>query len=100
VDKSLGGLAGAEQARTLKSLENIGKRIKKSEEQNQQIGIQQIESIKGKLFPNGYLQERYDNFLNFYVNDENFLQELIDKFDPFSYSFHIFKEEEVRESAT
>jgi len=100
VDKSLGGLVGAEQARTLKSLGNIGKRIKKSEEQNQQIGIQQIESIKGKLFPNGHLQERYDNFLNFYVNDENFLQELIDKFDPFSYSFHIFKEEEVRESAT
>ncbi|MDA0196234.1 MAG: bacillithiol biosynthesis cysteine-adding enzyme BshC [Bacteroidetes bacterium] len=100
VDKSLGGLAGAEQAKTLKSLENIEKRIKKSEEQNQQVGIQQIESVKEKLFPHGHLQERHDNFLNFYVNDDNFLQELMDKFDPFNYSFHIFKEEEVREPAT
>ena len=95
VDKTLEGFVGAEESKTLKSLENIEKRIKKSEERNQEVSTQQIESVKDMLFPNGSLQERYDNYLNFYVNNPDIINQLLDLFDPFNYSFHVLKEEEV-----
>ena len=98
VDKTLNGYVGAEESKTLKSLENIEKRIKKSEERNQEVAIKQIENVKGKLFPNGNLQERHDNFLNFYVNNPDFINQLLDSFDPFSYTFHVMKEAEVEEA--
>ena len=37
--------------------------------QNNDIAMGQIDTIKDKLFPNGSLQERHDNFLNFYLNN-------------------------------
>lgn len=100
VDKTLDGFVGAEESKALKSLENIEKRIKKSEERNQEVSIQQIESVKNSLFPNGSLQERRDNYLNFYVNNPDIKSHLLDLFDPFSYNFHILKEEEVPVEAT
>ena len=98
-DKTLEGFVGAEQSKTLKGLDNIEKRIKKSEERNQEVAIQQIESVKNSLFPGGSLQERRDNFLNFYVNNPQLIEDLLNNFDPFNYSFHILKEE-VTEIAT
>ncbi len=100
VDKTLGGFVGAQEAKALKSLDNIEKRIKKSEERNQEVSIQQIESVKNSLFPNGSLQERHDNYLNFYVNNPDIMAHLLDLFNPFSYNFHILKEEEVSVGAT
>ncbi|MEQ9425405.1 MAG: bacillithiol biosynthesis cysteine-adding enzyme BshC [Cyclobacteriaceae bacterium] len=99
VDPTLDGFVGAECAKTVKSLENIEKRIHKSEERNQEVAVQQLDSIKNKLFPNGSLQERRDNFLNFYVNNRDLIDQLLDKFDAFDFSMHILKEEEVAEPA-
>ena len=100
VDKTLDGFVGAEESKALKSLENIEKRIKKSEERNQEVAIQQIESVKNALFPNGSLQERYDNYLNFYVNNPDIISHLLDLFNPFNYSFHVLKEDEVGTSSS
>jgi bacillithiol synthase len=74
VDPSLAGFIGAEQARTEKILENIEKRLNKAEEQKQETGIRQLEGIANRLFPDGQLQERSDNFLNFYINDPAFIR--------------------------
>ena len=100
VDKTLDGFVGAESSKTLKGLENIEKRLKKSEERNQEVAMKQLESVKTSLFPNGNLQERHDNYLNFYVNNPNIISDLLQLFDPFSYTFHILKEEEVPETTT
>ncbi|MEL7144941.1 MAG: bacillithiol biosynthesis cysteine-adding enzyme BshC [Bacteroidota bacterium] len=89
IDGSLQGFIGAEQAKTLKSIDNIEKRLRKSEEQKHETALKQIEGIKEKLFPNGGLQERHDNFLNFYLNNPGFVQELLDSFDPFDYQFNL-----------
>ena len=89
VDGSLKGFIGAEQAKAMKSLDNIEKRLRKSEEQKHETALQQIEGIKQKLFPGGGLQERHDNFLNFQLNNPDFIKELLDHFDPFDYRFNL-----------
>jgi hypothetical protein len=45
--------------------------------------------VKDALFPNGGLQERTDNFLNFYQADPGLILKLIDRFDPFDFQFHV-----------
>jgi len=92
LDKSLEGFVGAERQKTKTSLENIEKRLRKAEEQKQEVGIQQVMSLKSKLFPDGSLQERTDNFLNFYANNPSFLQQLHEQFDPFRFEFQILTE--------
>lgn len=89
VDKSLSGFVGAEAAKNIKSLENIEKRIKKSEEKRHETSLKQVDSLKEKLFPANSLQERKDNFLNFYINDRAFIPKLVEQFDPFDFRFHI-----------
>lgn len=93
IDQSLEGFIGAEASKALKGLTNIEKRLKKSEERNHETAIKQVESVKNKLFPDGKLQERSDNFLNFYINNPQFIEELIEAFEPFDYRFAILRED-------
>src|SRR5690606_15304154 len=67
-DKSLEGFVGAEATKSLKSLDNISKRLQRAEEKNQEVALKQLEGLKEKLFPGGGLQERSENILNFYIN--------------------------------
>ncbi|MEQ8470139.1 MAG: bacillithiol biosynthesis cysteine-adding enzyme BshC [Marinoscillum sp.] len=89
IDGSLTGFIGAEGSKSFKSLENISRRLKKAEEQNNETAMSQIDNVKEKLFPNGNLQERHDNFLNFYLNHPGFIKELMEKFDAFDFRFHV-----------
>lgn len=93
IDKSLIGFIAATHAKIIKDLENVEKRLKKGEEKNQETHLAQVESIKHKLFPNDSLQERYENFLNFYINNPNFISELKRCFDPLDFQFLIIKED-------
>lgn len=93
IDQSLGGYIGSEQVKAIKALEHIEKKFKKSLEKNHQTALTQIEGIKDRLFPNGVLQERSENYLNFYFNNTALIQELLDEFEPFKFSFYLFWEE-------
>jgi bacillithiol biosynthesis cysteine-adding enzyme BshC len=90
IDGSLKGFIGSEEARTLKSLDNIAKRLKRSEEVNQETGLKQIDNLMEKLFPGGVPQERTDNFLNHYINHPDFIQSIKDQIPPFDYRYHVF----------
>lgn len=94
LDKSLEGFIGAERQKMLKVLENIDKRLKRAEEQKQETGIGQLLSLKAKLFPEGELQERVDNFLNFYLNDPDFLDRLLRTFDPLDFRFYVLTDDD------
>ncbi|WKN33271.1 bacillithiol biosynthesis cysteine-adding enzyme BshC [Porifericola rhodea] len=94
IDKSLDGYIGKEENNTLKILSGIEKRLKKSEERNQETHVRQLESLKDKLFPGGSLQERKENFLNFYINNPAFLDEVLAHFDPMDYRFYVLYEAE------
>jgi bacillithiol biosynthesis cysteine-adding enzyme BshC len=93
VDKSLEGFVEAEKVKALKSLGNIEKRLKKSEEQKQSVEIRQLESLKEKLFPGGNLQERTDNYLNFALNNPDFIENIKNYLDPFDFKFNIIIED-------
>lgn len=89
VDKSLTAFVNAEGKRAAKSLEAIERKLLRAEKRLHGDKLQQIEFVKDKLFPNGSLQERTDNFLTFYLEDQEFINELYRTFDPFDFSFHV-----------
>jgi bacillithiol biosynthesis cysteine-adding enzyme BshC len=89
IDGSLTGFIKAEETRALKQLNNIEKRLKKAEEKNQELAIGQLMGIKEKLFPEGTLQERHQNILNFYINNPRFVDDLLEHLDPFDFKFHV-----------
>jgi bacillithiol synthase len=92
IDKSLEGSVNAEKTKLLNALENLEKRLQKAEEKHYETELNQLLGVKNKLFPSGGLQERSDNFLNFYLNDSTFLQKLLDQLNPLNFSFNVLLE--------
>jgi bacillithiol synthase len=93
IDKTLEGAVKGEQQKVLNALENLEKRLKKAEERNQETEVNQLLGVKQKLFPNGVPQERAENFLNFYLNNPDFLNQVAEAFDPLDFSFNVLVEE-------
>ena len=93
VDGSLTGYIRAEENTVLKQMAQIEKRLKKAEEDNQEIAVSQLLGVKDKLFPDGSLQERHQNFLNFYINNTRFIEELLEYLNPFDFNFHVLLDE-------
>jgi bacillithiol biosynthesis cysteine-adding enzyme BshC len=91
IDKSLGPFVSAQGQRTLNSLEKIERKLIRAEKRLQTDKFRRIEHVKDALFPGGSLQERTDNFLNFYQQDPHFIQKLLDTFDPFDFQFNILR---------
>ena len=89
IDKTLAAHVGAEGKRALYSLEKIEQKLLRAEKRLHSDKLRQIENVKDALFPGGSLQERVDNFLNFYQQDSGFIQHLLNNFDPFDYKFNI-----------
>ncbi|MEM6377539.1 MAG: bacillithiol biosynthesis cysteine-adding enzyme BshC [Bacteroidota bacterium] len=67
VDPSLKGKVMAENAKIIKSVENLEGRLMRAEKQRYEISLNQIRALRDKLFPGGGLQERHDNFLGLYM---------------------------------
>lgn len=88
-DKTLGPMVAAETQRAIKSLEKIEHKMLRSEKRFQSDKLQQVEAVKDALFPGGSLQERTDNFLNFYLQDPQFIQKLLKHFNPFDFRFTV-----------
>jgi bacillithiol synthase len=93
VDQSLEGFVISEYKKTEKAVDNIQKRLKKAEEQKEAVTLKQLESVLDKLFPGGNPQEREDNFLNFYINNPKFIDELLQLLDPFNLKYNILSED-------
>jgi bacillithiol biosynthesis cysteine-adding enzyme BshC len=94
IDKTLEGAVNAEKTKVINTLESVEKRLQKAEERNHETEVNQLLGLKAKLFPSGGLQERSENFLNFYLNDSTFIQKLLDNFDPLAFHFNVLTEEE------
>ena len=91
IDKTLGPLVGAEQQRVIKGLLRIEQKVLRAEKRKHADLLRQVEAVKDALFPNGSLQERTDNFLNFAQTDQQFIPTLIRSLDPFNFSFSIMR---------
>jgi bacillithiol biosynthesis cysteine-adding enzyme BshC len=82
----------AAQKRNEKILDQVATKFRKAEERKKSTAIQQLAAIKRELFPQGTLQERKINFLEFYLSNPEFIKELFDTFDPLNFDFILLKE--------
>ena len=80
----------SEKIKQIKSLQKLEKKLLKSEKQKHENSISQITKIKKKLFPNSSLQERFNNFIPFYLNyGEKFIETLKEELNPLDTNFLI-----------
>lgn len=89
VDPTLEKAVLAETKRFANAVARLEKKMRRAEERNQVVGVSQLLAVKEELFPGGGLQERSENFLTFYLNDNSFLQNLLAYFDPFDYRMQL-----------
>lgn len=75
IDPTLKKAVLAEGAKQVKSLEQMESKIVRAEKQRHETALNQIRSLREKLFPGNGLQERHDNFTQFYLKygDEFFI---------------------------
>ena len=94
IDPTLGKTALAEGAKQLKSFGQFEGKLMRAEKQRHEVSINQIRGLKQKYFPNNGLQERHDNFLNFYVkHGASFFDTLLEHLNPLQKGFVVFVEE-------
>jgi bacillithiol biosynthesis cysteine-adding enzyme BshC len=90
IDPTLAPSAEAVSARLRKALTNLEKKLIRAEKRNHSAVLTQVDAIKNKLFPDGILQERRENFGLFYVKyGDELIAELLRHFKPLDFKFTI-----------
>lgn len=93
IDPTLTKGVEAQQAQLYNALDKLAKRLVKHKKQEHETTVQQIRKWKDKLFPNHGLQERHDNFLDFYLRyGEQFMEELKANLHPLEKQFIIIED--------
>ena len=92
MDATLTYAVRAAYKRNEKILDQVATKFRKAEEKKKSTAIKQLAAIKRELFPQGTLQERKINFLEFYLSNPEFIKELFDTFDPLNFDFILLKE--------
>jgi bacillithiol biosynthesis cysteine-adding enzyme BshC len=89
-DKSFFGAVKAQEAKQVKGLENLEKRLLKAQKKKHSDELERITDLQNELFPNKSLQERQTNFSEFYLeNGEKLITELIQELKPLEDNFNI-----------
>jgi bacillithiol synthase len=84
IDPTLEKVVLAEKTKALQSIEIIEAKLMKAGKQKNETAINQIRNLTQKFFPNGGLQERFDNFLPYYLKyGEVFFDVLNENLNPF-----------------
>jgi len=90
IDPTLGPSTDAIEARLKKAIDRLEKKLLKADQNNYSEALNQIERIKDKLFPDGILQERAENFGVYYVKyGDDFIKELVRHFKPLDFKFTV-----------
>jgi uncharacterized protein YllA (UPF0747 family) len=89
-DASFSGAVKAQEAKQIKGLENLEKRLLKAQKRKHKDQLERIILLQNELFPNRGLQERQLNFSEFYVTfGERLCADLIHFLDPLKTEFTI-----------
>jgi bacillithiol synthase len=91
-DVTLKPFVEAELQKSLKSIDAIKHKLERAQKQKNENSINQIKKIHEKIFPNGTLQERHENFSSIYLSEgEGFVNYLLNNFDAFSKEMYLLK---------
>lgn len=89
-DKSFLGAVKAQEAKQIKGLENLEKRLLKAEKRVHQEQLNRIIALQNELFPNQSLQERKVNFAEFYLEfGEVLIEKLLTELKPLEQEFKV-----------
>ena len=89
-DESFLGAVKAQEAKQIKGLENLEKRLLKAQKRKLSNVLQCITELQNELFPNQSLQERQTNFSEFYLEfGENLIPTLVKQLKPLDNKFDI-----------
>lgn len=92
-DPTLAGAAKAEEAKQIKSLEQLEARLVRAQKQRFETELNQLRGLKEKLFPGNGLQERHDNFIPYYLrHGDAFFDVLLNNLDPLATDLIIIQE--------
>jgi bacillithiol biosynthesis cysteine-adding enzyme BshC len=91
LDRSLSTAFEAGKVRMLKILDQLSGKVRKFEERKLGDAIRQREEVQQYLYPGGSPQERVENMMRFYLEDELFIEKLFPIFDPLNFDFMILK---------
>ncbi|TAL61316.1 MAG: bacillithiol biosynthesis cysteine-adding enzyme BshC [Bacteroidetes bacterium] len=93
VDKSLPSAAGAELKHQINALDALEKKMLRAFKKKNEEAMGQIQKLKDRLFPGGALQERYDNFIPFYLKyGMSFIEQMKVNLSPQDFQFTILLE--------
>ncbi len=93
VDATLEASIEAELQKQLKVIEQLESRIQRTEKKKHDTSINQLKSVREKLFPANGLQERHENFIPFYLRySSSFIQTLKEKLQPLDCRFLILED--------
>jgi len=89
-DPSFSGAVKAQEAKQIKGLEHLEKRLLKAEKRKHNDALERITDLQNELFPNKGLQERQTNFSEFYLESgENLIKKLSAELKPLENQFDI-----------
>ncbi|MBX9807513.1 MAG: bacillithiol biosynthesis cysteine-adding enzyme BshC, partial [Flavobacteriaceae bacterium] len=89
-DKSFLGAVKAQEAKQIKGLENLEKRLLKAQKRKHYETLERITDLQNELFPNQSLQERQANFSEFYLEYGNdLIEKLMLQLKPLDANFEI-----------
>lgn len=89
-DQSFIGAVKAQEAKQIKGLENLEKRLLKAQKRKHAEALGRITDLQNELFPNQSLQERIANFSEFYLeNGENLMNNLFSELKPLVKAFDV-----------
>ncbi len=88
MDPTLAKAILAEESKQTKQFEQLGSRLLRTEKHQQDTQLKKLQRIKEKLFPEGGLQERHENFLSIYANHgPQWIEDMIRICDPWVEKF-------------
>ena len=85
----------AEETKHQKSIDHLEHKLLKAKKQQLEVSLNKIKKVHNKIFPSSKAQERYDNFIMYYLRlGPGFIEVLTEHLDPFSKEILLFQEED------
>lgn len=94
IDPTVAAIPEAELQKQYNALKNIETKLIRAQKQKDETSVNQLRKLKEKLFPDGVLQERHDNFIPFYLAyGASFFDTLMQNFNPFDFRMVVLCEQ-------
>jgi bacillithiol biosynthesis cysteine-adding enzyme BshC len=92
VDQSLTSFVKAESTKQIKAIGHIEAKLKKAIKGKNDVQLSRISSVKSKLYPNNKLQERFENFAQYYsAHGDVWISFLVENLNPLERKYSLIE---------